>query len=186
MPLLLSSWRMESSGIWCRLCAPVRSSISEECISPILFTLIKEKIRSSEPSVLTWATRRHIPQDGILHSHRRDNQKSYTASSYLPTCLYIRLYCPMGETQRPVKLYSYKLMSRNLRNFLWSYVFLQEWTKPSGCVHRGLCSMAWVTAAELTRYSPGRQLPLRIFAKENYAIFSGIDIFSTSYGFGNN
>jgi hypothetical protein len=34
---------------------------------------------SSETSVLTRATRRNIPGDGIPHSHRRGNLKSYTA-----------------------------------------------------------------------------------------------------------
>jgi hypothetical protein len=34
--------------------------------SLILFTLMMETIRSSETSVLTRATWRHIPQDGIL------------------------------------------------------------------------------------------------------------------------
>jgi hypothetical protein len=38
-----------------------------------------EKIRSSEMSVLTRATRRNIPEDGSLHSHRREILKSYIA-----------------------------------------------------------------------------------------------------------
>jgi hypothetical protein len=44
--------------------------------SPILVTLMMEALRPSETSVR--ATRRNIPEDAILHSHRRENLKSFT------------------------------------------------------------------------------------------------------------
>jgi hypothetical protein len=79
--------------------ALVRSDVSEEYITsiirvtriselgttlavtnpPILVTLMMEAILSSGTSVLARATRRNIPEDGILYTYRRENLKSYIA-----------------------------------------------------------------------------------------------------------
>jgi hypothetical protein len=48
-------------------------------ISPILVTMMMEALSSSETSILIRTTRRNIPEDCILHSHRRENLKSYIA-----------------------------------------------------------------------------------------------------------
>jgi hypothetical protein len=87
---------MPSSGMLRRV-ALVRSDVSEEYIasnrsllrllvtdnvlpsSPILLILKMEAIRSFETSVLTRATRRHIPEDGILASDRGANVNFDTA-----------------------------------------------------------------------------------------------------------
>jgi hypothetical protein len=57
--------------------------------SLILDTLMKEELSSSEPSVLTRATRRNNPEDTILHSHHRENLKSYI----LKDCCQNQLRC---------------------------------------------------------------------------------------------
>jgi hypothetical protein len=76
-------WRMPYSGTW-HCIALVRTDVSEERISTIRlerFSVLRtlpatSNWRSSETAVLTKTTQRNIPED-ILHSHRRENLKSY-------------------------------------------------------------------------------------------------------------
>jgi hypothetical protein len=98
--------------------ALVRTDVSEERTASFirvttlgeLGTLMEEALlSSSETSVLTRVTWLNIPEDGVLHSHRRESLKPYTA--LLPVCH----NCPFEVGSRPITSTMYNL-AKFLRN----------------------------------------------------------------------
>jgi hypothetical protein len=82
------------------------------------FSALKmEAIHSSEISVHTRCTRRHIPADDILHSHCCGNLKSYTVNIWLQLTdgkrNYFRIYYEIPKL----------LQKRSARYFLSIYIF---------------------------------------------------------------
>jgi ABC-type transport system involved in cytochrome c biogenesis ATPase subunit len=70
---------MLSSGMRRRM-ALVRTDVSEQRIASIIKMT---RIAELGTTVLTRATRRHIPEDGFPHSHRRENVKYHNIGAVL-------------------------------------------------------------------------------------------------------
>jgi hypothetical protein len=60
-----------------RRVALVRTDISEESIAPIVRVTRISELGETLAVTSNRSTRCNIPEDGILHSHRRENLKSY-------------------------------------------------------------------------------------------------------------
>jgi hypothetical protein len=103
--------------------------------------------RSSETSVLTRSTWRNIPEDATLHSHRRENLKSYitpTVRHFLGTLRMGRDKCTQGISGTSacsactncVNLQSATITTRHPRGILTQSCAC-HWTQPQSMVRDG-------------------------------------------------
>jgi hypothetical protein len=81
--------------------------------SPIFITLMKEAPGSSETSVLTRATWRNNPEDTILHSHRRENLKSYIVVNCLTVAI-MSCLCALSDERSGLSFVSHSPVMVNM------------------------------------------------------------------------
>jgi hypothetical protein len=123
---LIICWRMPSSGMLCHVALHSMRKLLVTAnfvpSSPILITLMKEVLHPSKTLVLTRATWCNVPEDGILHSHRRENLKSYTVIYW-----FICNLCYFREKMQVMDKWYDQLYEKGKRAFFfmirfWSWV----------------------------------------------------------------
>jgi hypothetical protein len=103
-----------------------------------------EAIRSYETSVYTRSTRRHIPEDGILHSHCRENLRSYIIVVYL-----VSRFLAFCVTRKLITLFR--------RTLSWDPILSQ--INPKSHPHHIYC---WTSSSCLRLIPWNDLLPLRL------------------------
>jgi hypothetical protein len=94
--------------------------------SPILVTLMMEALSSSETSVLTKVTRRNISEDGILHSHRRENSQILHRINWLDSVA--ETLCVSCDIRAGFYIPQDDILHSHRRENLKSYIALTGWT----------------------------------------------------------
>jgi hypothetical protein len=121
---IASIFRVEKSGS-CNLQPPAHTGFSFTNFS----TLKMEAILSSETSVHTRSTRRHIPEDGILHSHRRENLKSYDCrtihNAILELCAILFFWTPCASLLTQKKIILISKVAHCQKYFIYLSVFFR-------------------------------------------------------------
>jgi hypothetical protein len=82
--------------------------------SPILIIVMMETMRSPETSVLTRGTRRQIQESNILHSHRSENLKSYTAIIFLSTTDRYSVFREVRISNLQIGIYFHEIISHSI------------------------------------------------------------------------
>jgi hypothetical protein len=128
-----------------------------------------EALSSYETSALKRSTQRNIPEDAILHSHRRENLKSYINYSWL--VLFNTLRLSISKIQ-----FSSEGKSRHVSSL--SFTIKKNSCVPGlgDCILRSGAGMAMMLIEYSALRCPGNQM----YETRDYS--RGLDIWTRNYG----